>query len=120
MKSRDFCYWLQGFFELTNLNESEQQYIYAHRKCIITHLNLVIETNRLSPESNSGTLDFVKELHDLLSNLGHLEEVDYDKIKTKLSWIFHHVVDPTFGDQNVQDSLNKIHNEEDYEIAPRC
>ena len=38
MTSRDFCYWLQGFFELS---PSDQHITAEQAKCIKAHLNLV-------------------------------------------------------------------------------
>lgn len=39
MKSRDFCYWLQGFFELSDEKEITEHQI----DLIKTHLNMVFE-----------------------------------------------------------------------------
>ena len=41
---RDFCYWLQGFFELTNNNELSEQQI----QMIKNHLALVF--NKVTPD----------------------------------------------------------------------
>ncbi|UTU07818.1 hypothetical protein CcrC1_gp132 [Caulobacter phage C1] len=40
MKSRDFCYWLQGLFELQNpvvINETQTRLIKAHLNMVFTH-----------------------------------------------------------------------------------
>lgn len=40
MKSRDFCYWLQGFFELSNdqiLSSSQLKMIQDHLKLVFIH-----------------------------------------------------------------------------------
>ena len=44
MKSRDFCYWLQGFFELADLNEEVPEKLTLtpqQVECIRRHLNMV-------------------------------------------------------------------------------
>lgn len=52
MNSNDFCYWLQGFFELSNNNQglSKQQ-----TQIIQDHLNLVF--NKKTPSYNSKMID---------------------------------------------------------------
>lgn len=64
MQSRDFCYWLQGLFELTDIDISK---------------------------------------HGLTG-----EQVI--TIKKHLALVFKHEIDPSMGDQNLQDQLNAIHN----------
>lgn len=70
MTSREFCYWMQGFFELygpKTINEKETELIKKH-------LNLV----------------------------------------------FKHEIDPSYGDQDHQDKLNKIHNPFPSDPLMRC
>ncbi len=47
MTSREFCYWLQGLFELTdidlNKNRDNQTLSIEQVKCIKNHLNLVFK-----------------------------------------------------------------------------
>lgn len=62
MNSRDFCFWLQGLFELSNPTV--------------------------------------------------LDAKQTDLIKRHLSMVFQHEIDPSFGDEKVQNALNKIHNDE--------
>lgn len=60
MTSRDFCYWLQGFLELspeTDLNTRQVKVLQAH-----------------------------------------------------LSLVFKHEIDPSYGDKEKQDTLNKLHD----------
>jgi hypothetical protein len=61
MTSRDFAYWLQGFFELS---ETSQGCSARQVQVIKNHLNLV----------------------------------------------FKHEIDPSFGDDNVQNVLNELHS----------
>lgn len=50
MKPDQFCYWLQGFFEISDPVELD----YEEIKQIKNHLNLVF-THYLDPESNAET-----------------------------------------------------------------
>lgn len=60
MQSRDFCFWLQGYFEINGKDEG-------------------------------------------------LSEEQVDMIKRHLSLVFVHEIDPSMGQQEQQDKLNKIH-----------
>lgn len=75
MTSREFCYWLQGLFELTDTST--------------------------------------------------LTERQVNLIKKHLQLVFIHEIDPSYGDKEVQEHLNKIHNEDNnnwsyYEPGARC
>jgi hypothetical protein len=39
MTSRDFCYWLQGFFEISGAHDINEEQV----KCVQKHLNLVFK-----------------------------------------------------------------------------
>lgn len=41
MTSRDFCYWLQGYFEIANVNSEGLALSKAQSEMIQKHLNLV-------------------------------------------------------------------------------
>lgn len=43
MKATEFCYWLQGYFELTKLYSSEKDLTIAQTECIKKHLNMVFK-----------------------------------------------------------------------------
>lgn len=73
MKSRDFCYWLQGYFELNNLTTTE---------------------------------DIPKE--------------QVQVIKNHLAMVFKHEIDPSHGDQNMQNALNHIHSQLPDGVLARC
>ena len=60
MQSRDFCFWLQGFFEISNTTN-------------VSHDQMVL-------------------------------------IKKHLDLVFKHEIDPSMGDAQHQEKLNKIHN----------
>ena len=62
MKARDFCYWLQGYFEVADNNNAE----------------LTAEQVRI--------------------------------IRAHLNMVFAHEIDPSMGDKDHQETLNKIHD----------
>ncbi len=64
MRSRDFCFWLQGFFEL-----KDPQAV-------------------VSPEQ-------------------------VEIIRKHLALVFKHEIDPSMGDEKMQDLLNHVHNAAD-------
>ena len=68
MQSRDFCYWLQGLFELAD------------------------------PEN--------------------LTPAQVKTIKNHLAMVFHHEIDPSFGNEKVQKELNDLH-EGNKPVRPR-
>ena len=63
MTSRDFCYWLQGFFEITD--ESISVITPKQVECIKNHLNLVFK-HEIDPSINSKhTEEEVKEMNSI-------------------------------------------------------
>ncbi len=103
MTSRDFLYWLNGFFELTDLEgiALDQRKI----QIITNHLNLVYKYEK------KPTLPFVIWLKGFLVVSGQtVTSVDQtDRIRLELAANFLHEIDPTFGGSEMQDQLNVIH-----------
>lgn len=60
MTSRDFCYWCQGFFELTDSLEGLSP---AQVKMIRAHLNLVF-LHEIDPSIDGGKPDLVHLLNE--------------------------------------------------------
>lgn len=58
MTSREFTYWLQGFFELSNAKQLSQEQV----ACIKAHLNLVF-VHEIDP--SYGDVQYQKELSDI-------------------------------------------------------
>jgi hypothetical protein len=86
MTSRDFCYWLQGFFE-------------------------VAESGRDTVEVNG-----VRTCKPV-----ELNPAQVQSIRNHLAMVFKHEIDPSFGDKEKQDELNKIHNSDGAsDIVYRC
>lgn len=58
MKSRDFCFWLQGFFEITGTNTITE----SQSKMIRNHLNLVFK-HEIDPSMPDPTGE-LQAIHD--------------------------------------------------------
>jgi hypothetical protein len=87
MTSRDFAYWLQGFFEITGTNKIDE----GQAEMIKNHLTLVFK-HEIDPSLNEGKSKVeVKELQDV-----------HDGKKKKLS----DFSPPPKKDQNVVDWLS--------------
>ena len=68
MTSRDFCFWLQGFFEISELQKHEQQPVTLSNnqvQAIKAHLNLVFY-HEIDPSFSTNSLEQKKmqKLHD--------------------------------------------------------
>lgn len=60
MTSRDFCYWLQGFFEINGIQYNVSQNLTAEQiTCIRNHLNMVF---RHEIDPSFGNKQHVEEL----------------------------------------------------------
>lgn len=68
MTSRDFCYWLQGYLEISGKGRGS------------------ILDEGIDPEATT-------------------------MIRKHLDLVFKHEIDPSFGDKEMQDALNKIHSD---------
>lgn len=63
MKSRDFCYWLQGFFELQGSSEYAAEGLTTEQvKIIKAHLGLVFK-HEIDPSMPDPT-GILQEMHD--------------------------------------------------------
>lgn len=65
MTSRDFCYWLQGFFELTASTENSNLDINDKQTCLIrSHLAMVFK-HEIDPSMGDKVhQDKLKEIHN--------------------------------------------------------
>jgi hypothetical protein len=71
MTSRDFAYWLQGFFEITGTNKIDE----GQAEMIKNHLNLVFK-HEIDPSLNgSKSKEEVQDLQDI-----HDGKVDWKKM----------------------------------------
>lgn len=65
MSSRDFAYWLQGFFEINSAKQGGYEITDAQIDVIRNHLNLVFK-HEIDPSLNEGkTKEEVQELQDV-------------------------------------------------------
>ena len=64
MKSRDFVYWLQGFFEIQALESEEVTLSKAQVECIQKHLNMVFH-HEIDPEMGNANHQIkLSEIHE--------------------------------------------------------
>lgn len=70
MKSRDFCYWLQGYFELESHDPSEGL-THEQVETVKAHLAMVFK-HEIDP--SHGTPEHQKELQELHDGLAKVEE----------------------------------------------
>jgi len=86
MTSRDFCYWLQGFFEVT---ENQKPYVIGTErepielteqqiKTIRAHLNLVFN-HEIDPKNLEGKSELEKKIYDKIH-----DGVSKDSIKADI------------------------------------
>lgn len=119
MKSTEFAYWLQGFFELNHLTEGTglKDLILqkGHYECIQDHINLVktYESEKVMP--------FVHWLEGFIAgylvssttddnNAEYTRAVNTTKeIQTRLGNLFAHEIDPSYGKEK-QEAMNKVHS----------
>lgn len=89
MKSVDFCYWLQGWFELFTPEKISSEQV----KTIKAHLDLVYEHN------SKEMLPFCAELQGLFqfTSLTEFDEVLTQKIKERLSDTFLNHIDSRYS-----------------------
>lgn len=111
MKATEFCYWLQGFFELT----SPTTLTTAQVQCINKHLDLAIAYGD-KDDSPQRVKNFIGWLKTSLEWLDPAQPEQVQKVKLRLDECFAHVIDKQYGPD---DHLNKIHNEHPG-ITMRC
>jgi hypothetical protein len=114
MTSRDFCFWLQGFFEV-----SEAHILTTRQAEMVTRrLRLVFETE---PDPN----DFCVWLCGWLTKErpgADLSLVSTRRIRDRLAAEFKHVIDPSIdgGDAAKKAHLNHVHSGGLHEPVMRC
>lgn len=60
MQSRDFCYWLQGFFEVSDVTEINEK----QTQQIKNHLNLVFK-HEIDPSIDLGNKEKTQQLGEI-------------------------------------------------------
>lgn len=100
MTSRDFCYWLQGSFEINGVKNFDS----AQTDMIKKHMKLVFEYDKTPSKFVNWLEGYLQASNDILT------PADCKKIGERLGEEFQHVIDPQYGDEKVQSDLNVIHN----------
>lgn len=93
MKAVEFCYWLQGLFELADpmIITSKQE------ACVRAHLDLV---KRVEPDHDNLFVAWLDGVVDTKIDGHMLTERDTAKIKRHLAQQFQHAIDPSYqGDK---------------------
>lgn len=100
MKANEFCYWLQGFFEIGAAQGAPSESLKAPAvECIRAHLELV----KAADPGHSNV--FVAWLSERLRNQPH--HFDVADVTRFLAAQFKHVIDQSYaGDQK---KMNQIH-----------
>ena len=110
MTTRDFVYWLQGFFELAEpetLGISEVKHIRQHLDMVFT---LGVSNDAPHVEGRVPMAYFVYWLRGFLEGKEALDAVQVTAFRKLLDDIFVHDIDPTHStDPEVQATLNAIH-----------
>jgi hypothetical protein len=86
MKAVEFCYWLQGLFEINTvneLNENQVNVIYKHLQMVFVH-----------EKEDSKYFDFCKNLFGYIkfSNMTAMNMVVTKRVKETLDGLFEHVI----------------------------
>jgi hypothetical protein len=102
MKAVEFCYWLQGYFELNAARNSVPQLEPRILACIKAHLALVAKV-----EPMHGNL-FVAWLALRTQGVDSLDAIGTEEVRRMLASQFQHVIDPSYGGD--KEALQAIHD----------
>ena len=111
MKTIEFCYWLQGYFEL---RDNGSALTHKQLECIAKHIKLVQEVEGKLAGSIvhwiSGLIDGINTSESLPEELqSEILANTTELIRARLHEVFQHDIDNTYGDKAILDKLNKIH-----------
>lgn len=121
MTARDFTFWFQGFFEISNrefelLTQYQVQIIERHLAMVFVH----------EPKTTNRFCIWLKSvLPYIVHHNGCIREEDIQKIQQMLNEEFEHVIDPSMGDAEQQALLNNLHKPantdfDDKKVVARC
>lgn len=86
MTSRDFCYWLQGYFEISSM-QGEIKISDAQARIIQAHLNLVFK-HEIDPENfkdkSEKEISAYEEIHKGAKSATEFDIKDYEKTKKEI------------------------------------
>lgn len=101
MKATEFCYWLQGAFELASIGMFDELQL----ACIQKHLELVRALAQDDqPRQAVDFCDWLRIGADFIKR-GDAEQAKV--VRDRLASVFEHAIDPGYANQ---DQLNTIHN----------
>ncbi len=110
MQSRQFCYWLQGSFELYD----NTSFSAVQTNIIKEHLKLVF----IYDKQPNGFCHFLNG-YFTLSNSDNIDVEATKAIREELSETFRNEIDPTYP-ANEQKKLNEIHNGSGPRLEAMC
>jgi len=110
MHKHEFCYWLQGYFELREGNEHLTD---SQIECIKKHIKLV-ETVEKKLEGFPAWLMGMLDAYEKLQEVGGMTEEGRQEmnqmVRDRLNSVFKHEVDGKYGGKELQEVLDEIHN----------
>jgi hypothetical protein len=112
MKANEFCYWLQGFFELNAARESVPVLDQRLMRCVKAHLALVAKCEPLHENLFVAWLTLRTEGVDAF-DAGRTEET-----RRMLASQFRHVIDPGYA--GAPGELQSIHDGVPNGVVYRC
>ena len=111
MKATEFCYWLQGAFELTGLSAFTD----GQLKCIRKHLELVLATDQTGQPPMA--VSFCSWLRGVVDFISAEDGKHTLAVQSRLHGCFEHAID--HGYQN-KEQLDSIHNQPNSGLKMRC
>jgi hypothetical protein len=108
LRAVEFCYWLQGAFELAQLPLTAEQIA-----CVQKHLALVEATPQTGQPKQA--TDFCSWLRGGLDFISPGDARQVATIRTKLNDCFEHAIDGMYPNQ---DKLNAIHSGKVPDLRP--
>ena len=100
MRANEFCYWLQGYFEICETQGLSTKLDGTAARCVDAHLALVA---KVEPDHSNVFVAWLSEHMKRPSATGP----DVAMIRRYLAAQFQHVIDPSYGGD--REKLNQIH-----------
>lgn len=85
MRSRDFCYWLQGFFEISSINDHGNALSPKQVECIRRHLDMVFYHEIDPSMGDQEHQDTLTEIHDSSFKLTPEQHKEIDEVVKKMT-----------------------------------
>ncbi len=111
MKTPEFLYWLQGWFEI------EEPTIISTKQVLIIkkHIDLTLKYSELNKETKlkDNLMPVIHAIKGILE-MDKIDEASTSYVAYLLNNAFKHEIDPSYGDKDIQDVLNNIHKNNHY------